>query len=99
MLEGDGTGNSSYHYHYSGGGPGGDVNVPGATSGWHTYAADWEPGVITWYYDGQRVWQYTTGITSSPQYVILQLALSSNQSAVPAMMKVKYVRVWQTVRP
>lgn len=76
-------------------GPGGSVVVPGATTNWHTYAADWEPGVITWYYDGHQVWQWTTSVTSSPMYLIVNLGLSSKQSAVPATMKVDYVRVWQ----
>lgn len=99
VLEAYGTDDSSYHYHYAGCGgdcnPGGSVILPGATSGWHTYAADWEPGVITWYYDGKQVWQYTTSITQSPQYLILNLGLKSNQSQVPATMKVDYVRVWK----
>src|SRR5205085_1398075 len=71
-------------------GPGGSVVVPSATTGWHTYAADWEPGVITWYYDGQQVWQWTTSVTSSPMYLIVNLGLSSKQSAVPATLKVDY---------
>ena len=98
VLEAYGTDTSSYHYHYACGGDcvaGGSVDVPGATSGWHTYAADWEPGVITWYYDGHQVWQYTTGITSSPMYLIINLGLNSSSSAVPATMRVDYVRVWQ----
>jgi hypothetical protein len=69
--------------------------LSGATSGWHTYAADWEPGVVTWYYDGKQVWQYTTGIVSNPMFLILNLALNANPSAVPASLRVDYVRVWQ----
>lgn len=99
VLEAYGTDESSYHYHYAGCGgdcnPGGSITVPGATSGWHTYAADWEQGIITWYYDGKQVWQYTTSITQSPQYLILNLGLKSNQSQVPATMRVDYVRVWK----
>lgn len=101
-LEADGTNMGSYHYHYPGGGPGGDVSVPGATSGWHTYATDWEPGVIRWYYDGNLVWTLSNtdlvggySITSSPQHLILDLALDSSSAAVPATLRVDYVRVWQ----
>ncbi len=101
ILEAYGTDNSEYHYHYAGCGgdcgPGGSVLVSGATKGWHTYAADWEPGSIKWYYDGRQVWQYTSGVVSSPQFVILNLALNSNSAAVPATMKVDYVRVWRRV--
>jgi len=99
VLEAYGTDRSTFHYHYAGCGgdcgPGGEVTVPGATTGWHIYAADWEPGVITWYYDGAKVWQYTTAITASPQYLILNLGLNSDQPAVPATMRVDYVRVWK----
>lgn len=100
VLEAYGTDNSTYHFHYAGCpgscGPGGSVNVSGATSGWHTYAADWEPGSITWYYDGVKVWQFTdSGVTSQPMYLILNLALNSNSAAVPATMRVDYARVWQ----
>jgi beta-glucanase (GH16 family) len=99
-LEAYGTDNSTYHFHYAGCpgscGPGGSVNVSGATSGWHTYATDWEPGSITWYYDGVKVWQFTgSAVTSQPMYLILNLALNSTSSAVPATMRVDYVRVWQ----
>jgi hypothetical protein len=99
VLEAYGNNTCEYHYHYSGCGgdcgPGGSVNINGATSGWHTYAADWEPGVITWYYDGTQVWQQTTGVVSSPHYLIFNLGLESAQSAVPANLKVDYVRVWK----
>ena len=97
IVEAYGTDTSpSPHYHYSGGGPGIDnVNVPGSTSGWHTYAADWEPGVITWYYDGKQVWQYTTGIVNTPNFLILNLALKSNPATVPSVLRVDYVRIWK----
>jgi beta-glucanase (GH16 family) len=100
VLEAYGTDLSTFHYHYAGCGgdcgPGGEVNVPGATTGWHVYAAKWEPGVMTWYYDGQQVWQYSTSIVSSPHYLILNLGLNSTSAAVPATMRVDYVRVWQS---
>jgi beta-glucanase (GH16 family) len=101
-LEAYGTDTSSFHYYYLGGGPGGSAYVPGATAGWHTYTTDWEPGVITWYYDGRQVWQLTNAnlasgqsISSSPQYLILNLGLTSVHSASPATLRVDYVRVWQ----
>jgi len=77
----------------------GPTFVPGTwAGGWHTYAADWEPGSITFYYDGQQVAQYTSGITSQPMFLILNLALSTQVTSpdtVPAQMRVAYVRVWQ----
>jgi beta-glucanase (GH16 family) len=68
------------------------------TGGWHTFAADWEPGSITFYYDGIAIWSDTSGITSAPMFLILQLALSTvitSPDTVPATMQVAYVRVWQ----
>lgn len=88
-----------YHYRYAGCGgdcaPGGQVRVGGATSGWHTYGVDWAPGSITWYYDGVRVWSFTgSAVTSSPQYLVLNLAAYSTSVTAPAVMRVDYVRVY-----
>jgi hypothetical protein len=66
--------------------------------GWHTFAADWEPGYINFYFDGANVLSVNSGITSSPMYLVLDLALSSkitSPDTAPATMKVDYVRVWQ----
>lgn len=41
---------------------------------------------------GGQVAAYTSGITSSPMYLILDLAVTAGQS-VPNTMKVDYVRV------
>ena len=68
------------------------------TGGWHTFGANWEPGSITYYYDGVEVAQYTSGIASSPMYLVLNLAISTTLSSpvvAPATMLVDYVRVWQ----
>ncbi|GAA2748149.1 MULTISPECIES: glycoside hydrolase family 16 protein [Kitasatospora] len=88
------SGQACYHYHSPSGGPGGCAG--GNFSGWHTFGADWEPGSVTYYYDGVKVGQITSGISSSPQYVILNNAVSSgNPTVTPADMQVDYVRVWQ----
>lgn len=71
------------------------------TNGWHTFGADWEPGSVTYYYDGRRVGQVTSGITSSPMFLILNNATSHDHGApirVPATVSVSYVRVWQKAR-
>ena len=71
------------------------MNVPGATAGWHVYAAYWQPGSITWYYDKQQVWQYTTGIVSVPHFMILNLGVNAKPATLPATLRVDYVRVWK----
>jgi beta-glucanase (GH16 family) len=64
------------------------------TDGWHTFAADWEPGSVTYYYDGTDIGSVTSGITSAPMFLVLDNAAGGDLSA-PATMKVAYVRVWQ----
>ena len=88
-----------FHYHYAGCGadcgPGGQTSLPGSTEGWHTYAVNWQRGAITWFYDGVKVWTFTgSSVTSSPQYLILNLAAKSPTVVVPAVMRVDYVRVY-----
>ena len=96
IMECYGTDSScSYHYHYSGGGPGGNSTVVGSTTGWHVYAAYWEPGRITWFYDGVKIASMTQGIVSAPHYIILNLGVIGNQVIIPSQMLVDYVRVWK----
>ena len=88
------SGRAAYHFHSPSGGPGKDVS--GAWTGWHTFAANWQPGVVTYYYDGTDVGSITTGITSSPMYVIVNNAIQNSETpVVPADVQVDYVRVWQ----
>lgn len=88
------SGELCFHFHSPSGGPG--QCVAGAAAGWHTFASDWEPGSVTYYYDGVRVGQITTGVTSSPMYIILVNTTSAASPQVaPAAMRVDYVRVWQ----
>ena len=94
ILEGL-SGQACAHFHNPAGGPGACASGSFA-GGWHTFAADWEPGSIAYYYDGTMIWQTTSGITSAPMYLILNLALNDSASnTVPATMRVDYVRVWQ----
>jgi beta-glucanase (GH16 family) len=86
-----------YHLRYTttysaGGCPDGDF------TGWHTYAADWEPGSVSYYYDGVKVGTITnSGITPAPQFLILDYSVyrDSTLTAAPLTMRVDYVRVWQ----
>jgi len=68
------------------------------TGGWHTFAADWEPGSVTFYYDGTEISAVTSGVTSYPMFLIVQLAVGTSMSPpdiAPETMRVAYVRVWQ----
>jgi hypothetical protein len=88
-------GRACWHFHSASGAPGGCA--PGASpAGWHTYAAEWRPGEVTYFYDGVRVGRIATGITSSPMYLVLNLGVSSVVSppvTLPSEMLVDYVRV------
>ena len=91
------SGQACWHFHDPQGGPGGCSSAT-FTGGWHTFGADWEQGTVTYYYDGINVGTINTGITSSPMYVILNLAADTSNSGplqAPATMRTDYVRVWQ----
>jgi beta-glucanase (GH16 family) len=101
------------HYHGptdngAGTGEGGITGCPPGTftGGWHTFAADWEPGIITWYYDGHDIGCLeTTGsacgatnttIAGAPMYLILTLGSDPNGTiTAPTNLRIDYVRVWQ----
>jgi hypothetical protein len=99
IVEGLG-GHACYHFHNAlpstGGGPGGCDMV--LKPGWHTFASDWQPGSVSYYYDGKLIGRLTKGITDSPQYIVIQNTTGDedwNSPTQPASMLVRYVRVWQ----
>ncbi len=96
----EGIGGSVYwHFHWGtaadpqqvGEGPAGNY------SGWHTFGADWEPGSITYYYDGVNIGRVRANVTSAPMYLSLDYGLTKKwgKVQVPSTMSVDYVRVWQ----
>ncbi len=90
------SGQDCFHFHSSSGGPGGCASLP-SPAGWHTFAARWSPGSVTFYYDGARVGRITDGVTSAPMYLILNLGVggAGGRIVTPAQMLVDYVRVWR----
>lgn len=96
VMEGLG-GSAQAHYHSSSGSLGPLIGQGTYVNGWHTFAADWEPGLVTFYYDGISIGNLASA-SSYPMYLILNLALSTSitsPNTAPATMKVDYVRVWQ----
>jgi beta-glucanase (GH16 family) len=70
------------------------------TKGWHTVAANWEPGSITWYYDHQQVARVTSHVTSAPMAIMFDLAVSDwggSPVVVPSKFQISWVRVWKHV--
>ena len=94
VVEGLG-GSNCYHFHSPSGGPGGCARM-GNAGGWHTFAADWRRGRVSYFYDGKLVGTIRQGITNAPMYLILNLGVSSSISPpirVPSEMRVDWVRV------
>jgi beta-glucanase (GH16 family) len=90
------TGHLCWHFHSPVGAPGACEQTP-LTPGWHTFGANWEPGSVTYYYDGQRVAKIKKGITGAPMYLIIGIG-ADHQFGGPiraAKFQVDYVRVWQ----
>ena len=100
-MEGLGSkGQACFHFHYFGSIDEEFGNCePGLyAGGWHTFGADWEPGVITYYYDGVQVGQVTSAnVGSKSQYLVMDFEppLDGQPLAVPDEYNVDYVRVWQ----
>lgn len=72
--------------------------------GYHTYAADWEPNAITWYFDGKPIKRFAEKrwIPDKPMIVIANLAiggwekgqLTPHASDFPATFAIDYIRIW-----
>jgi beta-glucanase (GH16 family) len=103
----------NWHFRNSSGAEEGDQNgywLPTShpnywNSGWgadyHTYAALWEEGKITWYVDGVLVHTSTKEVTTLPMYMILSNGIGrhnnfdfSDGPGDKYNQKVDYVRVW-----
>ena len=92
-----GTAGFGYHFHNSAGAFGHCASMT-HLGGWHTFGADWEPGSVTYYYDGREVGRLTNGITAAPMYLILAAGVDPTDNGptlTPATALVDYVRVWQ----
>jgi hypothetical protein len=77
--------------------------LSGIGGGWHTFGADWQPGVIKYYYDGAPVGEISSEtITSQSHHLIasyLEPRTGGGPFILPAEAKVDYVRVWQHPKP
>lgn len=71
---------------------------------WHTYAVDWQPGLIVWYVDGVEAGRYEDpgNVFDQAMYLVLSYQLGGDwagrvdESQLPAEMLVDYVHVWST---
>ena len=93
-LEGDaystfhfGSPSSPQHYQFA---------ARNSMVGWHVFAAHWQPGRITFYYDGVAIGTITSNVTSQPMQLILNNAVGGwgGPTVVPSTMLVDYVHVY-----
>ncbi|GAA2424197.1 glycoside hydrolase family 16 protein [Streptomyces glaucus] len=91
----EGLSGSVCSYWHSSGTDRGHCPKDGLT-GWHTFGHQWEPGRITWFYDGRPVHTQTSGVVGSPHYLIMQNTQGSygGPTLAPADLQIDYVRVW-----
>ncbi len=100
IMEGlGGTAESTWHGPVSGGN-GFNFGHHGPLGGWHTFGANWEPGIVSSYVDGKFVKSYadSANIVSGPQFFVLGLQMTCKSGYItkaPSQMKVDYVRAWQ----
>jgi len=93
--------NVSFYIHYDSANQfdAASVYLPTASSAFHTYGLDWEPGSLTWYIDGFRWAHYNVSITEA-QYLLVTLAVNGKlppDSTVqfPQSLEIRSVDVWQ----
>ncbi len=66
---------------------------------WHTYDLIWAPGSLTWQIDGTTTCHMTTGVPSTPMFLILNTAMGGagggaiNAGTLPQTLSLDYVRV------
>jgi len=83
-------------------------NVPGATTGFHTYSVEWENDTITMVYDGKKVlvdkWNSTQGGTApfdKDFYLNITQGFANipipgpYNAVLPATSQIDYVKIWQ----
>jgi beta-glucanase (GH16 family) len=80
------------------------ATVADMTDGFHTYGVDWEPNTITWYFDGNEIFQTATPADMhKPMYMVANLAVGGNwpgspdgSTTFPASMQIDYIRAYAT---
>jgi beta-glucanase (GH16 family) len=79
-----------------------NATVADTTAGFHTYGMDWEPDFITWYFDGQKVFQSATPADMNvPMYMIVNLAAGGfgggTDGVSSGQMQIQDIRVYKAL--
>jgi beta-glucanase (GH16 family) len=80
------------------------TQVADTTAGFHTYAVDWEPNTITWYFDGNEVFQTATPADlHQSMFMVVNLGVGgvwpgspNSSTAFPATMQIDYIHAFAT---
>jgi beta-glucanase (GH16 family) len=102
-ARGSNTNRANFNVHFAGVDTGSSYDGPDFSAGYHTFAVDWQPTVLTFYVDGVERWRYTgPGIPNQLMYPVVNLAVGGiydgspdASTPFPSYYDVDYVRVWQ----
>ncbi|MGH6828582.1 MAG: family 16 glycosylhydrolase, partial [Rhizomicrobium sp.] len=80
------------------------TTVADTSAAFHTFAVDWTPSTLTWYFDGQQVFQTATpAALNIPMYLEVNLAMGGgwpgnidSTTSLPAQMRVAYVQAYSS---
>ena len=76
------------------------ADVPDTSQDFHTYAVDWQPDKLTWYFDGKQVAQQNTPADmNKPMFMMLSALVGTGDTGAPipgqtGQMQVDYVRAY-----
>lgn len=70
------------------------------TAGYHVYAMLWTPTTMSFYFDGQLIYQHPTlAVMQAPYYLLVDLGIGggwpTENTPSPSVMKVKYIRAYK----
>jgi beta-glucanase (GH16 family) len=113
-ILGNDTNTIHLHYHYTddrgrSADYGNSYTGPDFSADWHTYAVDWEPGLVVWYVDGVERNRFVSSfVTSEPMYLIANFQIGGSwpgnpdsTTPFPSTYEIDYIRYWKkmTVTP
>jgi beta-glucanase (GH16 family) len=79
----------------------GKVATPDLSADFHTFAVEWSPEAIVWYFDGVEKFRSAEGVPQQPMYLLVNLAVGGSwpvppdaTTVWPASFDVDYVRAY-----
>lgn len=81
--------------HSGSGNPGCKATVSDTSQNYHVYRFEWGPGSATWKIDGVQTCHVSSGVPTTPMFLILNVAAHGTMGGLPQTMSVDYVTVSQ----